>query len=442
MVKPIGPICNLRCRYCYYLEKEALYPAGERYRMSDALLERYVREYLACQDGPEVTFSWQGGEPMLLGLDFFRRAVELQQRYAGGRRVANALQTNGTLLDDAWCEFFTQHDFLIGLSIDGPQDLHDLYRVDRKGRGSFDRVMRGLQFLRKHGTQFNTLTVLNRENARQPQRVYRFLKDAGARFLQFIPLVERCADGESKELGLDLALPPDREDKEEELSPVTDWSVRPRAYGNFLIAMFDEWVRRDVGSVFVQIFDTALAAWAGAGAGLCVFAETCGTAMVLEHNGDLFACDHFVYPKYRLGSICHSSLREMAGSARQTQFGNDKRDALPKQCRTCDVLFACRGACPKHRFLCTPDGEPGLNYLCAGFRRFFHHATPYMEAMARLLRAGRPPAEIMRGLAARDREARWESVRRNDPCPCGSGRKYKACCASRREKIRSGARSE
>ncbi len=424
MAKPIGPICNLKCSYCFYLEKTSLHPPGENYRMSDAVLESYVRQHIAAQPGDDVLFAWQGGEPTLLGVDFFRRVVEIEKRHANGRRISNAMQTNGVLLDDEWGAFLAENKFLVGLSVDGPHGIHDRYRVDGAGKPSFDRVMAGLACLKRHGVEFNTLTVVGAHNSRKPLEVYRFLKEAGSGFMQFIPLVERLPDSSAQALGLDLALPP--EHGVGELHPlVTPWSVKPSDYGEFLVAIFEEWVRRDVGRVFVQLFDVTLGIWAGQGSGLCVFAEKCGDALALEHNGDLYACDHFVYPEYRRGNLMEIPLTELVASEAQRRFGSDKKGALPRVCRECDVRFACNGECPKHRFLKTPDGEGGLNYLCAGYKRFFRHVGPTMETMTEMLRASRAPAEIMDLLRAR------EAARATKPdarCPCGSGKKFKNCC--------------
>lgn len=435
MTKPVGPICNLDCKYCFYLEKEKLYPGKSNWRMPDDVLEKYVRQYIEAQQVPEVTFAWQGGEPTLMGLDFFRRAVELQQRYANGKKIANAIQTNGTLLDDAWCEFLNANGFLVGLSIDGPRKYHDLYRVDKEGKPTFDRVIAAARLMKRHGVDFNTLCVVNRANSVAPLDVYRFLKSEGSGYIQFIPLVERVGGGE-----LPLAEPPvlvapgrvrlpvvaDRSPSSD--GAVTPWSVEPLAYGNFLCTIFDEWVRKDVGRVFVQIFDVQLGIWMGHPSTLCVFGETCGDAMALEHNGDLYACDHYVYPQYKLGNVATDSLTDLVASPAQRKFGTDKRDTLPRYCRECDVKFACNGECPKHRFLTTPDGEPGLNYLCAGYKRFFHHIDPYMREMGRLLQAGLPAAGIMRTIADAQRKDASAPVGRNDPCPCGSGKKFKKCC--------------
>ena len=396
LTKPIGPICNLDCKYCFYLEKEKLYPGERKWAMSAEVLETYVRQYIEAQDGPEVYFAWQGGEPTLLGVEFFQRVVELQRKYAEGKCISNALQTNGTLLDDPWCEFFGEHAFLIGLSIDGPAEVHDKYRVDKNGGMTFDAVMRSLGFLQKHGVDFNTLTVVNRGNADQPSEVYRFLKDIGSEFLQFIPLVERVAPTVDLKLrGVKLAEPPLAGEKSATGSLVTEWSVEAIQYGRFLCAIFDEWVRRDVGRVFVQLFDVALGNWMGLGSSLCVFAEKCGAALAIEHNGDLYSCDHYVYPRYKLGNVMNLSLGEMARSPAQVKFGNDKLNTLPEYCRKCEVRFACNGECPKHRFIRTPDGEEGLNYLCAAYKQFFRHIDPYMRTMGELLRGGQAAAGIM-----------------------------------------------
>jgi len=393
LTKPIGPICNLDCQYCFYLEKENLYPGEKQWRMSDMVLEEYVRQYIQSQPGPEVYFAWQGGEPTLLGVDFFRKAAALQKKYSDGRTISNALQTNGTLLDDEWCRFLAAEQFLIGLSIDGPAELHDHYRVDKGQKPTFEKVMCGLESLKRHKVNFNTLTVVHRANAQRPLEVYRFLKSIGSEFLQFIPLVERA--GRSKDSGRHFAAPPDLAGGDRHESPVTEWSVDADDYGNFLCAIFDEWVGQDVGRVFVQHFDVALGNWMGLGSSLCVFAEKCGAALVIEHNGDLYSCDHYVYPKHRLGNLMNQSLGEMVRSPQQLKFGSDKSDLLPQFCRRCEVRFACNGECPKHRFIKTPDGEDGLNYLCPAYKKFFNHIAPHMKTMAQLLRNGRAAEEIM-----------------------------------------------
>ncbi len=382
MLKPRGAICNLDCAYCYYLSKESLYPRSD-FRMSDAVLETYIRQFIAAQPGPEVLFAWQGGEPLLMGLDFFRRALALQQRYCPpGQRIANTVQTNGVLLTDEWAQFFKANQFLIGLSLDGPRALHDAYRVDKGGQPTFDRVLAGLRLLQKHGVEVNLLTTVHAANAAHPLEVYRFLRDeVGARFIQFIPIVER-----HNATGF------------QEGDTVTARSVGARQYGEFLSAIFDEWAQCDVGRVFVQLFDVALGMWLGHPAELCIFAETCGRGLALEHNGDLYACDHFVEPRYHLGNITEIPLAALVDSTAQQNFGNAKRDTLPRYCRECPVRFACHGECPKNRFCLTPDGEPGLNYLCEGYKLFFAHVDAPMRFMAAEIRVGRSPANIMKGI--------------------------------------------
>ncbi len=414
LAKPTGAVCNLDCKYCFFLSKEKLYP-GSRFRMTDELLETYIKQLLESHRTPEVTIAWQGGEPTLMGLDFFRRAAEYAERYRKpGVKVAYTIQTNGTLLDKEWCEFFREHDFLVGISIDGPEEVHDAYRTDKQGKGTFGRVMRGLRLLQEHGVEYNVLCTVNAANESKPLDVYRFFRDeAGARFIQFIPIVER-----------------DNETGFQEGGKVTDRSVGPERWGSFLSAVFDEWVRRDVGTVFVQHFDAALAAWAGYPPGLCVFSPTCGTALALEHNGDLYSCDHFVEPDHYLGNITETSLIELVASEKQLKFGRDKESTLPQYCRKCPVLFVCHGGCPKNRFVETPDGETGLNYLCESYRAFFTHIDRPMRMMADLLRQGRYADEVMQVLAAGEETSGKRTVKagRNDPCPCGSGLKYKKCC--------------
>jgi uncharacterized protein len=429
LAKPIGPICNLDCKYCFYLEKESLYPQVEKWAMREEVLESYIRQYIEAHDTPAVNFAWQGGEPTLLGVGFFRRVVELEQRYANGKQIANAFQTNGVLLNDAWAEFFLEYQFLIGISIDGPRELHDAYRVDKGGQPTFDRVMRGMETLQRHKVDFNTLTTVHRANADSPLEVYRFLRDNGSGYMQFIPIVERIAHQVTED-GLRL-ISPDFAGP----AKVAPWSVEPRQFGKFLCTIFDEWVRRDVGRAFVQLFDISLELWTGMEASLCIFRKTCGAALVIEHSGDLYSCDHFVYPENRLGNIMESALAALAGSAQQQEFGEAKESTLPRYCRECDVRFACNGECPKHRFLTTPNGEPGLNYLCAGYKMFFHHIDPCMRFMAAELAAERAPANVMRWVAEEDARARQGKtgrvkIGRNGPCPCGSGRKFKQCCGA------------
>lgn len=422
LAKPIGPICNLDCKYCFYLEKESLYPQVSKWAMREEVLESYVRQYIKANDGPDVSFAWQGGEPTLLGVDYFRRIVHFQKQYANGKRITNAFQTNGVLLNEQWAEFFRENQFLVGVSIDGPRELHDAYRVDKGGQPSFDRVMRGIETLKQHNVDFNTLTTVHRANAESPLEVYRFLKESGSGFMQFIPIVERTTNQATGD-GLHLVSPDFGGE-----ARVTPWSVGPRQFGRFLCAIFDEWVRRDVGRYYVQLFDVSLEMWAGYQASLCVFRRTCGAALAIEHCGDLYSCDHFVYPENKLGNIMDSSLRSLVNSEQQRGFGEAKESTLPKYCLECDVRFACNGECPKHRFTTTPDGEPGLNYLCAGYKMFFHHIDPYMRFMASELAAQRAPANVMRWAAAEDARSILTKVGRNDPCPCGSGKKFKHCC--------------
>ena len=424
LAKPIGPICNLDCRYCFYLEKESLYPQVDKWAMQPEVLESYIRQYIEAHDTPVVNFAWQGGEPTLLGVDYFQRVVELEKKYANGKQIANAFQTNGVLLNDAWGEFFREFQFLIGISIDGPRELHDAYRVDKGGQPTFDRVMRGMETLNRHSVEFNTLTTVHRANADSPLEVYRFLRANGSGFMQFIPIVERVAQQTTSD-GLRL-ISPDFAGA----AKVAPWSVEPRQFGRFLSAIFDEWVRKDVGRTFVQLFDIALELWSGMEASLCIFRKTCGAALAIEHCGDVYSCDHFVYPENRLGNIMDSPLAALVGSAQQQHFGDAKESTLPKYCRECDVRFACNGECPKHRFLTTPDGEPGLNYLCAGYKMFFHHIDPYMRFMAAELAAQRAPANVMRWVAGQEAVQKQGNVGRNDPCPCGSGKKFKNCCVT------------
>jgi len=411
LAKPTGAACNLGCKYCFFLSKKNLYP-GSSFRMSDELLETYIRQYLEAQKVPQATIAWQGGEPTLMGLEFFQRSVQYQQKYKRPEMtIQNTMQTNGILLDDEWCEFFHQNNFLIGLSLDGPRELHDAYRTDKAGNPTFDKVMKAAKLLRRHKVEFNILTTVHAANADHPLKVYRFLRDeVKAQFIQFIPIVER-----------------DNDTGYQEGETVTDRSVKADQYGRFLIAVFDEWVRRDVGRVFVQIFDVALAAWVSAPPGICAFSQTCGTAMAMEHNGDMYSCDHFVEPKYFLGNIFDKNMAVLAASRKQKKFGRDKLDTLPAYCRECEVKFVCNGECPKNRFIETPDGEPGLNYLCAGYREFFRHIDGPMRFMAHQLRIGRAPADIMNYMKDGQISRVIFKPGRNDPCPCGSGLKFKKC---------------
>ncbi len=414
MAKPTGARCNLACAYCFFLKKEELYPDSD-FRMTDGVMEEYIRQTIEGHRVPEVTIAWQGGEPTLMGLDFFRRSMKVQEKYAKSQtRIENTFQTNGILLDDEWCRFFHDNKFLVGLSMDGPGELHDAYRRDRQGRGTFDRVLKAARLLQKHRVEFNILCAVNRTNADHPLEVYRFFRDElRTPYIQFIPIVER-----ENETGF------------QEGNTVTDRSVRPEQWGRFLVAIFDEWIRRDVGRMFVLNFDGALAGWLGRAGTVCIFGPTCGLGVALEHNGDLYSCDHFVEPDYLLGNILATPLIELVNSEKQWAFGMAKHDTLPRYCRECDFLAICNGECPKNRFVRTPDGEEGLNYLCEGYRIFFSHADRPMRMMADLLRKGRYADEVMPMLAAeRKRTGRTAAkVGRNEPCPCGSGLKYKRCC--------------
>jgi uncharacterized protein len=437
LAKPTGAVCNLDCQYCFFLSKERLYP-GSRFRMEDDLLELYIRQLLEAHQGEEeVTVAWQGGEPTLMGLDFFVRSVELVEKHRRpGQQVLHTVQTNGTKLDDAWCAFFKEHNFLIGLSVDGPREIHDTYRVNKGGAGSFDQVMRGWEALRRHKVDFNILCTVHAANAGHPVEVYRFFRDElQTEFVQLIPIVERATEatlpladhGWSERPGGDRPL------YTQNGHLLTERSVKPEQYGRFLIAVFEEWVRRDVGKVFVQMFDVALASWVGMHS-LCIFSPTCGNALALEHNGDLYSCDHFVEPKYLLGNIRDTHMVELVASRKQRQFGQDKLDSLPEFCRECEVRFACHGGCPKDRFITSPDGELGLNYLCAGYKMFFRHIDRPMRVMADLIRRGRYADEIMASCVADDAKLAqaFAASGRNDPCPCGSGLKFKHCHGKKR----------
>ncbi len=447
LAKPTGATCNLDCSYCFFLSKEMLYP-GSRFRMADEMLETYIRQLIEAHRIPEVNIAWQGGEPTLMGLDFFRRSIVYADKHRKpGMRIDYTIQTNGTLIDDEWAAFFKEHNFLVGISIDGPQPMHDAYRVDKGGQPTFDRVMRGLRFLQKHGVEYNTLTTLHHANAAHPVAVYRFLRDeCGSHYHQYIPIIERVGENDVERAGTgvraaqgegvpgQVSTAPwsswrDRPLYKQEGAYVTDRSLTAEQYGRFLIDIYEEWVRRDIGAVYVQMVDVALANWYGEPSGLCVHSKTCGVALALEHNGDMYSCDHFVEPKYRLGNILETPMIELVASPPQRQFGQDKFDTLPAYCRACEVRFACHGGCPKDRFITTPDGEPGLNYLCAGYKLFFHHIDRDMRIMSDLLRQNRAPSEIMQAYAAEDArlQAAFAAAGRNDLCPCGSGKKFKQC---------------
>ena len=404
LAKPSGADCNLDCAYCFFLDKANLYP-GSDFRMTPAVQEQYIRQLIESHQTDDVNIAWQGGEPTLMGLDFYRHSIELVEKYRRpGMRFLHTMQTNGTLLDDDWVEFFKEHNFLIGISLDGPRELHDVYRLDKGGKPTHDRVMRGLRLLQKHGVDYNILTTVNRVNGDYPLDIYRFLRDeVGTTWIQFIPVVERLPEKT-------------RADQQEALL-VSGRSVLPQQFGWFLSTIFDEWVRRDVGSVFVQTFEATLRNWLGMNSsGMCVFNEACGTGLALEHNGDLYSCDHFVDPDYLLGNIQNEHIINMVASPRQRKFGSDKRDSLPGYCIDCSVKFACHGECPKNRFLYSPDGEPYLNYLCSGYKDFFNHASFPMKVMAGIIRRGRDAKEVMEVL-----NQTFSTTNRLDPCPCGSG---------------------
>ncbi len=394
LAKPSGPICNLDCHYCFYTEKEALFSGENRFRMSDEALEEFISQYITAQDVPEIPFVWQGGEPTLMGLEFYKRVIELQKKYGKGKRITNSLQTNGTLINEEWCQFLAKHNFLVGLSLDGPEYLHNQYRVDRGGEPTFQKVLKALHLLKKHKVAFNVLVCVTKNSSNYPLEVYRFFKEEGVEFIQFIPIVERMPDMEAIKLGLRHATPPSV-NQEEVQKTVSSWTVEAEKYGDFLITIFEEWVRKDVGKVHVMNFEQSLTSWLGLPSTTCIFAETCGRAAIVEHNGDVYSCDHFMYPDYQLGNIFEDSFVQMIESNKQREFGENKKSSLPKYCQTCEVRFACNGECPKHRFLQTPDGEPGLNYLCAGYKKYFYHIHRYMKVMVQLIENNIPASEVM-----------------------------------------------
>ena len=388
MLKPAGAHCNLACKYCYYLEKNKLYPTAQRHLMSDEMLEQFTREYIEAQTMSQVLFTWHGGEPLLRSIDFYRKALSLQQKYAGGRRIDNVIQTNGTLLTDEWCEFFAQNHWLVGISIDGPQPYHDHYRLTAAGKPSWQKVMQGIKLLKKHGVEWNAMAVVNADNANHPLEFYRFFKENGCQFLQFTPIVERLTRHEDGRTLASLA------DKDE--ISLSEASVTPEQWGYFLCAIFDEWVRKDVGKIFVEIFDCTLANWMGISPGICAYSKECGHAGVMEHNGDVYSCDHFVFPEYKLGNIRDHSLIDMLYSEQQQEFSRLKHSSLPRQCKECDMEFACHGECPKNRFMKDKYGDSGLNYLCPGYYHYYQHVAPYMDYMKQELMSQRPPSNIMK----------------------------------------------
>ena len=387
MLKPAGAHCNLACKYCYYLEKNNLYDKSHRHIMSDEMLEQFTREYIEAQTMPQVLFTWHGGEPLMRSIDFYKKALTLQKKYARGRRIDNVIQTNGTMLTDEWCEFFAQNNWLVGISIDGPQEYHDHYRLTTTGNPSWQKVMHGIELLKKHHVEWNAMAVVNAYNANHPLEFYHFFKENGCQYLQFTPIVERLTKHQDGRTLASLA-----DDKE---IPLADFSVTPEQWGNFLCAIFDEWVRNDVGKMFVEIFDCTLANWMGVLPGICAYSKNCGHAGVMGHNGDVYSCDHFVFPEYKLGNIRNHTLIEMLYGDKQHAFSRLKHTSLPRQCKECDMEFACHGECPKNRFEKDKYGEPGLNYLCKGYYQYYSHVAPYMDFMKRELQAQRPPANIM-----------------------------------------------
>lgn len=387
MLKPAGAHCNLACKYCYYLEKNNLYQNSNHHLMSDEMLEQFTREYIEAQTMPQVLFTWHGGEPLMRSIDFYKKALALQKKYAHGKQIDNVIQTNGTLLTDEWCEFFAKNHWLVGISIDGPQEYHDHYRVTPAGKPSWEKVMQGISLLKKHRVEWNAMAVADAYNAEHPLEFYHFFRDNGCQYLQFTPIVERLTEHED---GRTLAsLADDRE------IPLADASVTPQQWGNFLCTIFDDWVRHDVGKTFVEIFDCTLANWMGVLPGICAYSKECGHAGVMEHNGDVYSCDHFVFPEYKLGNIREQSLIDMLYGEKQQAFSRLKHTSLPRQCKECNMEFACHGECPKNRFEKDKYGEPGLNYLCQGYYQYYTHVAPYMDFMKRELLAQRPPANIM-----------------------------------------------
>lgn len=406
MAKACGPLCNLDCSYCYYLEKTALFPEGTRFRMDDALLEHFIQSYIGSHPGPTVIFPWHGGEPTVLGVEFFRKAEELQRKYLpAGWNCINVPQTNGTLLDEEWCAFFKEKNFAVGLSLDGPSEFHDVNRPDKQGRPTHERVMRGLHLLQQYGVSFSVLCTVNSTNVKAPLEIYNFFREQGVTALQFLPIVKSLGEGN-----------------------VSEETVSPIEYGEFLVAIFDEWMRRDVGKVWVQIFQECISKVRGNPGTLCLFQETCGDSLAMEHNGDLFACDHYVLEEYKLGNIRTQSMKALVESAKMKRFAQAKKKLLPAYCRACDVRFMCNGGCPKDRFLASPEGDPYLNYLCEGYMLFFRHVRSRLEAVARGANRASPPGRGGNGPASLSSRTQ-KNPGRNDPCPCGSGRKYKLCCA-------------
>jgi len=417
LIKPTGPICNLDCDYCFYLEKESQFPKTTTFKMTQEVLETFIQKYIESQPYPSVHFTWQGGEPTILGVPYFEEVIRLQEKHSKGKQITNAIQTNGVLLDDVWGKFLRKHEFLVGISIDGPQPLHDHLRLNKNATGTFDEVMAGLNILKKHGVEFNTLTVVNRRNQDQAKVIYDFLKSIDSKHWQFIPAVERTrTDGF-------LAAPHEHHGIE-----LTEWSVEPIAYGKFLTEIFDRWIRKDVGHIYIQHFEAALANLMGRPSGVCIWNATCGQALAVEHNGDLYSCDHYVFPEYHLGNALETPLPELVASEAQLKFGLEKQSGLTQTCQECEVLNLCHGECPKHRFATGKYGEEGHNYLCTGYKQFFTSIRPDLGVLKELLEMGQPTENVMQWMQEKDAGFPNIDAEANDPCPCGSGQTFSDCC--------------
>lgn len=391
LAKPAGPICNLDCKYCFYLEKESFLKGENSYKMSDEVLENFIQKYISTQEIPEIQFVWQGGEPTLRNLDFYRKVLFYQKKHAGDKKIINSLQTNGILLDEMWCSFLKENDFLVGISLDGPKEIHDNYRVDKNGGPTFEKVMKSINILKKYGVPFNVLTCVTSFSAKRGREIYNFFKENGIDFIQFTPIIERNPEVED----LDIGLKHGNVNLNKNSYGLTDYSVRQGDYGQFLNTVFDEWVKNDVGKIHVMNFEWALEAWLGLPSTICIFSKECGRALAIEHNGDLYSCDHYVYPENKIGNILDDNPKELIESAKQKYFGKSKMAMLPKQCLECEVRFACNGECPRHRFEKTHDGEEGLSYLCEDYRTFFYHIHPYMKVMVQLIENGLPASKVM-----------------------------------------------
>ncbi|MBT4129749.1 MAG: anaerobic sulfatase maturase [Candidatus Marinimicrobia bacterium] len=424
LAKPVGPACNMSCDYCFYLEKESLFPSEATFKMEPDVLESFIIQYIESQPTNAAQFTWQGGEPTLLGIPYFEEIVKLQQKHSGDKQITNAIQTNGILLDEDWGQFLFENNFLVGISIDGPKALHDQYRIGHDDNGTFEKVMIGLEILKKYKIEFNTLTVVNRGNQSEAIVIYNFLKSIGSGYWQFIPAVERARPNGS------LAAPHEADNLD-----MAEWSVEPEAYGQFLSEIFQRWVREDVGSIFVQQFEAALANEMGRPAGVCVWNANCGQALAVEHNGDLYSCDHYVFPEYRLGNILEFPILSLVHSTAQQEFGKDKFNGLPQICRDCEVLYLCHGECPKHRFVEGPNGEQGHNYLCSGYKQFFSSIRPELGVFKEILELGQPATNIVAWMQEKDQGFPNIEVELSETCPCGSSLAFKDCCFIKRNNI-------